>query len=45
MTKEEFEVKLEQAIANGEMTSEEAEMEWQDFTHEGEDVYSLVYGW
>lgn len=45
MTREELEAKLDQAVADGSMTPEEAEDEWQDFMHRGEDSYLGVYGW
>lgn len=37
MTKKELEEKLDRQLEAGEITSEEAELEWQDFTHRGED--------
>lgn len=36
---------LDAAVANGTMTAEEAEMEYQDMTHAGMDSYLGVYGW
>ena len=36
MTKEELEAKLEERIAKGDITIEEAEMEWQDYMHKDE---------
>lgn len=38
MTKEELEKKLEEDIKSGKITVDEAEDEWQDFTHRGENV-------
>lgn len=43
--KEILEQKLEQEIAEGKITVDEAENEWQDFMHRGEDCYQSVYGW
>lgn len=37
MTIQELEEKLERQLEAGEITADEAEMEWQDFTHRGED--------
>ena len=36
---------LDTAVANGTMTAEEAEIEYQDLMHEGMDSYLGVYGW
>ena len=36
MTKQELELKLQKQIDSGEITLEEAEMEWQDFMHRDE---------
>lgn len=43
MTREEFEAKLKQQIADGEITSEEAESEW-DFFVNGTDSFQKYYG-
>lgn len=36
MTKAELEKRLDERLRNGEITEDEAEMEWQDFTHRDE---------
>lgn len=36
MTREELEAKLERQLEAGEITADEAEMEWQDFMHRDE---------
>ena len=38
MSKEEFEAMLDEKLAKGEITSWEAEMEWQDFMHRNDDL-------
>lgn len=45
MTKQQLEAELEAKLKAGEITVEEAEQEWQDFTHRGEDSFQGVYGW
>lgn len=36
ITKQQLEKELQEKLARGEITSEEAENEWQDFTHRDE---------
>ena len=36
MTKQELEAKLDADLASGKITADEAELEWQDFTHQDE---------
>jgi len=36
MSREELEKLLDERVATGEMTEEEAEMEWQDYMHRDE---------
>lgn len=43
MTREEFEAKLREEIANGDITPEAAESEW-DFYVNGMDSYQSIYG-
>ena len=43
--KEQLEKKLDEQLANGQITVEEAEDEWQNFMHRGMDSYLGVYGW
>ena len=43
MTREEFDAKLRQQIADGEITPEEAESEW-DFFVNGTDSYQSING-
>lgn len=43
MTRSEFDEKLREQIANGELTPEAAESEW-DFFVNGEDSYETIYG-
>lgn len=45
LTKQQLEQELDEKLAKGEITAEEAEMEWQDFTHRGSDSFQGVYGW
>lgn len=45
LTKQQLEAELEAKLKAGEITVEEAEQEWQDFTHRGEDSFQGVYGW
>lgn len=45
LTKQQLEAELEAKLKAGEITAEEAEQEWQDFTHRGEDSFQGVYGW
>lgn len=45
LTKQQFEAELDAKLKAGEITAEEAEQEWQDFTHRGEDSFQGVYGW
>ena len=45
LTKQQLEAELQEKLDRGEITVEEAEMEWQDFTHRGEDSFQGVYGW
>ena len=44
MTKEEFDAKLRDQIAKGEITPEDAESEW-DFFVNGMDSFQNIYGW
>ena len=44
MTKEEFEEKLREQIANGDLTPEDAESEY-DFFVNGADSFQNIYGW
>lgn len=44
MTREEFDAKLREQIANGDITPEDAEVEW-DFFANGTDTYQSIYGW
>ena len=44
-TKEQLEEELEAKILAGEITIEEAEQEWQEYMHRGEDTFQGVYGW
>ena len=37
MTREELEAELDAKVASGEMTPEEADLEWFDFVERGED--------
>lgn len=43
MTRNEFEAKIREQIANGEITPEEAESEW-DFFVNGSETFQSVYG-
>ena len=43
MTREEFDAKLREQIANGDITPEDAEVEW-DFFVNGPDTYQNIYG-
>ena len=43
MTKDEFDARLREQIANGEITPEEAESEWDYFVN-GCDSYQNIYG-
>lgn len=45
LTKQQLEAELDAKLKAGEITAEEAEQEWQDFTHRGEDSFQGVYGW
>lgn len=45
LTKQQLEQELDEKIAKGEITAEEAEAEWQDFIHRGENSFQGVYGW
>lgn len=44
MTRDEFDAILLERIANGEITAEAAESEW-DFFVNGFDSYETIYGW
>ena len=44
MTREEFDAKLREQIAKGEITPMDAESEW-DFFVNGTDSYQSIYGW
>ena len=44
MTKEEFDAKLREQIAKGEITPNEAAIEWDYFVN-GADSYQNIYGW
>ena len=44
MTREDYDAKLRQQIANGEITPEEAESEWDYFVN-GWNSYQNIYGW
>lgn len=43
MTKKEFDAKLREQIARGEITPEDAEVEW-DFFVNGPDTFETIYG-
>ena len=43
MTREEFDAMLREQIANGDITPEDAEVEW-DFFVNGPDTYQNIYG-
>ena len=45
VSKEQMEAELDRKLAAGEITSQEAEDEWQDFMHRGMDSFQGVYGW
>jgi polyhydroxyalkanoate synthesis regulator phasin len=45
LTKQQVEQELDEKLAKGEITAEEAEAEWQDFMHRGENSFQGVYGW
>lgn len=44
-TRQQLEAELQEKIARGDITVEEAEMEYQDFMHRGENTFQGVYGW
>ena len=44
MTRDEFDAMLREQIANGEITAEAAESEWDYFVN-GTDSYQTIYGW
>ena len=44
MTREEFDAKLREQIVNGDITPEDAEVEW-DFFVNGTDSFESIYGW
>lgn len=44
MTRDEFDAKIREQIANGEITAEAAESEW-DFFVNGVDSFQNIYGW
>ena len=43
MTRDEFDAYLRQEIANGDLTPEQAESEWDYFVN-GSDTYQSIYG-
>lgn len=45
VTRQQLEAELQEKLDRGEITTQEAEDEWQDFMHRGEDSYLGVYGW
>lgn len=45
LTRQQMESELQEKLDRGEITVEEAENEWQDFIHRGEDSFQGVYGW
>ena len=44
-TRQQLEAELQEKIDRGDITVEEAEMEYQDFMHRGENTFQGVYGW
>ena len=44
MTRDEFDAELRKQIADGEITPEQAESEW-DFFVNGMDSFESIYGW
>ena len=44
-TRQQLEAELQEKIDRGDITVEEAEMEYQDFMHRGEGTFQGVYGW
>lgn len=45
MKKKKLEADLDAKLKAGQITVEEAEDEYQDFMHRGEDSFQGVYGW
>ena len=45
LTKQQLEAELDEKLRRGEITAAEAEDEWQNFMHRGEDTFLGVYGW
>ena len=45
LMKQQLEAELQEKLDRGEITVEEAENEWQDFMHRGENTFQGVYGW
>jgi hypothetical protein len=43
--RQKLEAELQEKIDRGDITVEEAEMEYQDFMHRGENTFQGVYGW
>lgn len=44
-TRQQLEDELQEKIERGDITVEEAEMEYQDFMHRRENTFQGVYGW
>lgn len=44
-TRQQLVAELQEKIDRGDITVEEAEMEYQDFMHRGENTFQGVYGW
>ena len=44
-SREQLEADLDEAIAKGEIDTQEAEDIWQDWMHKGMDSFQGVYGW
>ena len=44
-TRQQLKAELQEKIERGDITVEEAEAEWQDYMHRGENTFQGVYGW